>query len=72
MEDHPLVIPKPSRVDYGKDYYVFPEKREDQLDSLQLKFLELFSSKWTSEKKYLPVIQREKEIWVTKKPIKLK
>jgi hypothetical protein len=60
MEDHPLVIPKPSRLDYGKDYYVFPEKQEDQLDSLQIKFLELFASKWTSEKKYLPVIQPEK------------
>jgi hypothetical protein len=60
MEDHPLVIPKPSRLDYGKDYYVFPEKQEDQLDSLQIKFLELFASKWTSEKKYLPVFQREK------------
>jgi hypothetical protein len=36
---------------------VFPEKQEDQLDSLQIKFLELFASKWTSEKKYLPVIQ---------------
>lgn len=60
MEDFPLVIPKPSRLDYGKDYYVFPENPGDQPDALQWKFLELFSSKWKSEKKYLPVIKHEK------------
>jgi len=60
MEDYPLIIPKPSRLDYGKDHYVFPENQENQLDSLQIKFLALFSSKWKSEKKYLPVIHSEK------------
>jgi hypothetical protein len=61
METRPVVIPKPSRLDYGAGEYVFPEKSGNQMDSLQIKFLELFSSKWQSKGKYVPVIQSEKK-----------